>query len=462
MSTCRRALVPVLAGALALPVLSSTAFAAPGDTPIPPVRGIAEFCANPTAAAFADVATSDTELSLAVRCLATAGIAQGGPGSLPDNQYGPQQAVTRGQMASFVARLLDAASERELTEDAVQELPRAAGDYPFPGDAQAGQDNTTHRDAIQRLEQAEIVDGNPNGTGADRFGPNLPVTRAQIATFLNRAVAFAADEDPADAGDTAGFAAPDAEYYTDFLPEVHADNINGVTSVGIANGSGNKRYGSQDAVSRQQMARFLTRTLSALFSDDGDQRVLGLLDEFSAYLPDADRTTEPRAAGGQGPTGEREFTLDGLDDALEYRITLVTEPQVTIAEDTNLVTFAVGMPAANGSPHRLVNTGMPKSTITEVNGEAPRNNGGVGTADSTDPVTASAVARPEGGVLTFTVAGEQAEDVLAAFYVNGRGAQASYDTGGGLDQRLEIDAQGRPVERFGLTGVTTFMAPPTA
>ena len=459
MSTCRRALVPVLAGALALPVLSATAYAAPGDTPIPPVRGIAEFCANPTAAAFSDVATSDTELSLAVRCLATAGIAQGGPGNLPDTAYGPQQSVTRGQMASFVARLLDASSERELTEASVQELPEAEGDYPFPGDARVGQDNATHRNAVQRLEQAGIVDGNPNGTGEDRFAPNLAVTRAQIATFLNRAVAFAAGEDPADAGDTAGFAAPDAEYYTDFLPEVHADNINGVTSVGIANGTGNDRYGAQDAVSRQQMARFLTRTLSALFDEDGDQRVLGLLEEFSAYLPDAERAEEPRIAGGPAPAGEREFTIDGLDDDLEYRITLVVADQVTRGETDNRLNFEVGAAAANGSPHRLVDTGMPQSTIVEVNGEEPRNNGGVGTADSADPVTASAVAEPVDGVITFTLASDVAEDVLAAFYVNGRGDQSSYATGGGLDQRLEIDAQGRSVERFGLSGVTSFMAP---
>jgi hypothetical protein len=458
MSTRRRALVPVLAGALALPALSSPALAAPGDTPIPAPRGITEFCANPTAALFTDVSSSDSELALAVRCLATAGIAQGGPGSLPDDQYGPQQDVTRGQMATFVARLLDEASDREAEQAAVQELPEAGGAYPFPGDARVGEDNATHRESIQRLAQAEIVTGNPNGTGEDRYGPNLPVTRAQMATFLNRAVAFAAGEDPADAGTESGFAAHDAEYYVDELPDVHEPNINGITSVGISNGTGNKRYGAQDSVSRQQMARFLTRTLSALFSEDGERRVLGLLDVFSASFPDGSRATERRLAGAPAPTGEREYTIEGLDDALEYRITLVKEAQVTVDTDTNLVTFAVGMEAANGSPHRLVNTGMPTSTIVEVNGEEPRNNGGVGTANSADPVTASAVARPEDGTITFTVQGEQVEDVLAAFYVNGRGAQASYETGGGLDQRLEIDAQGRPVERFGLSGVTTFMA----
>lgn len=462
MSSSRRALVPLVAGALALPLLPAAASAAPGDTPIPPVRGIAEFCANPTSAAFTDVSTGDTELSLAVRCLSTAGIAQGGPGSLPDDEYGPTLDVSRGQMASFVARLLDAAALRESAEDAVQELPEASGDYPFPGDAREGQDDATHRDAVQRLAQAGIVTGNPNGTGEDRFGPTLPVTRAQLATFLNRAVAFAAGEDPAVAGDSAGFTAPDAEYYTDPLPEVHRLNINGVTSVGIAGGVGGDRYGPQEDVSRQQMARFLTRTLSALFADDGERRVLGLNDVFSAALSDADRAEEPRLAGGAAATGERQYTLTGLDDDLEHRITLVKASQVTVDTDSNLVTFAVGGAAANGSPHRLVDIGMPTSSITAVNGEEPRNNAGVGTPDSTDPVTVSAVAFPQDGTLTVTVRGEQAEDVLAAVYVNGRGAQAGYDTGGGLDQRLEIDPQGRPVERFGLTGVTAFTAAPTA
>ena len=81
-----------------------------------------------------------------------------------DTRYCPLNGVTRGQMASFLARALD--------------LPPASDDY-------FGDDNgTTHEDAINRLAEAGIA----TGCTSSRFCPDYLVTRAQMAAFLHRAL----------------------------------------------------------------------------------------------------------------------------------------------------------------------------------------------------------------------------------------------------------------------------------
>ena len=79
-------------------------------------------------------------------------------------RYCPLSAVTRGQMASFLARALD--------------LPPATGDH-FSDD-----DGLTHEDAINRLADAGIASGCSSG----RFCPDRSVTREQMAAFLHRAL----------------------------------------------------------------------------------------------------------------------------------------------------------------------------------------------------------------------------------------------------------------------------------
>ena len=77
--------------------------------------------------------------------------------------YCPDLPVTRGQMATFLSRAL--------------QLPAADQDY-FNDD-----NNSTFQDHINRLRQAGIT----HGCGTDKFCPDLPVTRGQMAAFLYRA-----------------------------------------------------------------------------------------------------------------------------------------------------------------------------------------------------------------------------------------------------------------------------------
>lgn len=463
----RRTLIELGALVVALPVLSTSAVAGHGSS-IPPPRSIAEFCANPTAAPFTDVSgTGDAnaaELGLAVRCLATADVAQGNPAGIGADRYGPTLNVTRGQMASFIARMIDASVARETSESAVKELPPAAQANPFPGDVP---DDYVHLNNIKRLQQAGIATGNPGGIGADKYGPEEFVTRAQMASFLNRAVAHIEGGDVSKAGSAQphGFAAPDANYYVDPLPDNHADNIRGITSAGIAQGGGNETYGSAGNVSRQQMARFIPRTLAALNASAGDQRVLTLLESYSAGFTDEDRQPDNRGCcgeGGFGAMGDRGYRATGLDPAVEYRMTLVRADLVSRATTTtNQVTFERDMSQpATSRGNFVVMTGIdassPQASFSFVNEAAPENNA-QRDAPRNQQYGPTAVARPKAdGTLTFNVQSNEAViSVIPLIYVNGGPAGRSLSDGGD-SPRLEIDADGRPVEFVGVAGRTDF------
>jgi len=92
--------------------------------------------------------------------LAAAGISNGCGGGL----YCPGAAVTRDQMASFLARALS--------------LPAATTDY-FGDDA-----GSIHEADINRLAAAGVT----NGCQAGLYCPTQPVTREQMAAFLHRAI----------------------------------------------------------------------------------------------------------------------------------------------------------------------------------------------------------------------------------------------------------------------------------
>jgi hypothetical protein len=107
---------------------------------------------------FSDTAGSVHERSIVA--VADAGIALG----YPDGSFGLWNSVTRGQMASFLARAFA--------------LPAAPTSSSFTDIA-----GNTHETAIRAVEQAGIAMGYSDGT----FRPGSPVTRAQMATFLVRA-----------------------------------------------------------------------------------------------------------------------------------------------------------------------------------------------------------------------------------------------------------------------------------
>jgi hypothetical protein len=150
----------------------------------------------------------------------------------PDNtRFCPTQSVTRAQMASFLVRALDLA-------------PAETGPFRDTGD-------TVHAADIDALAAAGITRG-CNPPANDRYCPHSPVTRAQMASFLVRALRLP-DADASPFGDTSG--------------SVHNDDIDALAEADITRGCNppaNTRYCPENSVTRQQMASFLVRALDGV------------------------------------------------------------------------------------------------------------------------------------------------------------------------------------------------------
>jgi hypothetical protein len=265
MTTSRRALVALATGALTLPFLAVPAAHAVAPEP-PAQQPISTFC-DAVPDDYDPFTDDDGNFFVdAIECVAYAKVTTGLSGG---RQYGPGLSVQRDQMASFIARLIDTANTLDTGEN-VRALPTYDGSNAFT-DVAAG---NVHLQAINRLEAVDIVQGGPGGRPPSQYGPELPVTRAQMASFINRAIAFMQGGDPAQAGVTTGYVSSNDYFTDDENATAHERNINGIASEGIAVGDGADTYNPELAIRRDQMAGFLARTLASL-QEAGDITPLG-------------------------------------------------------------------------------------------------------------------------------------------------------------------------------------------
>ncbi|MFP3905487.1 MAG: GerMN domain-containing protein [Acidimicrobiales bacterium] len=200
-------------------------------------------------APFEDIEGDTFELH--IRCLASAEITEGtGAGSATDprDAFEPDTPVTRQQMASFIARLIDTA--HALAPDTVTALPAFDGVYQF----QDVHPEYVHFENINRLGAAGLVLGGPGSLDQDQFGPLLTVNRGQMASFIDRAYEYMVGT-PLEADET---------YFTDVAGNVHAPAIDAVAANAIAVGFGDGTFGPDEAVTRGQMSGFLVRTLATM------------------------------------------------------------------------------------------------------------------------------------------------------------------------------------------------------
>lgn len=137
-------------------------------------------------------------------------------------RYCPGRSVTRGQMASFLARAFD--------------LPATATDY-FTDDR-----TSAHHANINALAAAGVT----FGCDTDRYCPDDEVPRAQMATFLARAI---------------GLAPADVDAFTDDDGSVHEANIDALAEAGITAGCGDGTYCPTAHIPRDQMASLVGRAL---------------------------------------------------------------------------------------------------------------------------------------------------------------------------------------------------------
>ena len=136
--------------------------------------------------------------------------------------YCPNLDVSRAQMASFLARAL--------------ELPAATEDY-FHDD-----NGDIHEANINAIALAGIT----LGTGDHEFDPYGNVSRAQMASFLARALSLAAATE---------------DYFHDDNGNIHEANINAIALDGVTIGTGSGHFEPSGSVTRAQMASFIGRGL---------------------------------------------------------------------------------------------------------------------------------------------------------------------------------------------------------
>lgn len=136
------------------------------------------------------------------------------------DQYCPKDAVTRDQMASFLARYLS--------------LPSTSVDF-FTDDQ-----TSIHQADINRIAAAGIT----TGCGGGRYCPTSVVTRDQMASFLARAL---------------DLPAATRDYFGDDNGSPHEADINRLAQAGITNGCSGGLYCPTAAVTREQMASLLAR-----------------------------------------------------------------------------------------------------------------------------------------------------------------------------------------------------------
>lgn len=135
-------------------------------------------------------------------------------------RFCPLRSVTRGQVATFLARAMD--------------LPAATLDH-------FGDDNgTTHEDDINRLAEAGLT----SGCGANRYCPANRLTRAELASFLARALEL-----------------PDAtmDWFDDDDGKTHEANINRIAEAGLTSGCAERMFCPDRPISRGETMALVYR-----------------------------------------------------------------------------------------------------------------------------------------------------------------------------------------------------------
>jgi hypothetical protein len=170
----------------------------------------------------------------AIECLNWWGLVQGKTATT----FEPREPVTRGQMASELATLMEAAGFV---------LPNNPPDA-FPDD-----NGSVHEHAINQLASLRVIYGYTNGN----FGPNDNVSRGQVASLVVRAYETV----------TGTTIPPSQEQFDDTAGSGHEDDINKAFAKGWVNGVGEGKFNPSGLAPRDQAASIVARVLSTLVDD---------------------------------------------------------------------------------------------------------------------------------------------------------------------------------------------------
>lgn len=242
---------------LAFMVLLATMAPAVGDTGGAGAAEAGDRCADAPAAPFTDRNAISGVHRFPADCLHHLGIIRGRQDEDGQLRFVPREAITRGQFAGMLHRLLT-----EL--DAADDLPPPRRPR-FP-DVPAGH---TFDHEIHTLAAAGIVEGRRAGT----FAPGSAVRRDQTASLVMRTAGWFGGSD---------VRAVDGPYYADLDGNVHRDAIEASFEYGILEGThrpcgdGGGWFAPSRSAQRQQAASLFVRSLTAFEAivrgEGGDER----------------------------------------------------------------------------------------------------------------------------------------------------------------------------------------------
>jgi hypothetical protein len=402
-----RLIAATLAGALALsasPLLGGSPAGA--ADPLPPLANpIADgaFCDGaPTTNPFTDLGGESAATREVILCLVHTEITQGATATT----YEPGGTVTRRQMALFIKRLADLLNEHETSE--LTDLPAYDNIPDYPDVLTEG---AAFREAIGQLTQAGVVGGFPDGS----FRPAAPVSRRQMAAFVNNLQEFLTGSPYSTSGD----------YFDDDEGDSGEANLNALASVGIFQGDGAGNVTPGGLLTRRQMANILLRDAQVLFAADLVDSPFAAANTSFAVTPTAAATLE--VATEPSATDDRTYTVSGLTAGTSYTIQLFPAENVHGNDPYSFTEDGATNTADEGAVD---------ADITTVNGLAQP------AADD------DAVVQPASGQITFVVDGVASEAVRPVIYVDAD-----------IDGNLDLDADNTPVatEPFGVGGETVFV-----
>jgi subtilisin family serine protease len=181
--------------------------------------------------AFVDVSRSSPHAGN-IDCVVWYGVAVG----TSADRFSPRRTITRGEMATFIARTLEAGGYD-------------VGSVPSAGFTDTA--GTTHERSIDIVAAAGIA----KGTGGGRFEPGRHVTRGQMATFVVGAVETLVGTELTSS----------QRWFDDVAGTTHERSILVARELEISLGTSDPRtFEPNREMPREQMASFVARTLDAL------------------------------------------------------------------------------------------------------------------------------------------------------------------------------------------------------
>lgn len=319
----------------------------------------------------------------AIGCLTWLGIAEGRDATT----FGTQRSVTRGQVASFVVRLLDRVDGFEL--------PPAADDFSDVA-------GSPHAEAIGRLTALDppVLRGYDDGS----YRPQAPIQRGQAAAVIVRThdhLAAALDEVPA--------LVPAGRGFDDTAGSTHETDVVTAAGAGLVLGHEDGRFRPAAPITRGQTASVLVRHLGIL----ADAGVVPALDDPE----DADDPEDPEEppptgnvwrderrvlnfahAGGDHEAPQNTLyalrtAADRGADALEIDLHITADGHVVVIHDSTVDRTTSGTGCV--IEHTLDELQALDAAHWHVDGEGPR----TGRADDAYPhrgIATGDVAPPEG------------------------------------------------------------------